>query len=247
MGKMSNICKQLQGRRKEKSVQIHTWLLQTSLPHILSIATDLVFPSHTVYLPSLLTSVSISSTLNTPMKNYMRMWKNSFTDGNIETVEISKPFSVLIKILKILLDFTWGNAEAWMDNYWLKEIPIFLLLFSYLFPYHLPPTSCMTTAVDQITNYWQILLSSTDKYILSHSSLIYHSPAAARLQQIETSWLVGLPHISKAHPSMCWLPKNVGEHETSFHNVKTQWSNPILCHIGLCINCLFPCPAFPLQ
>lgn len=139
---------------------------------------------------------------------------------------------MLIKILKKLWDFPWRNAESWGDGTWLKEIPIFLPPFSYLFPYPLPPTSCMTTAVDQTSIYSQILLS-TDKYILSHSHLIYHSPAAARLQQRETFWLVGLPCTLRAHPSMCWLPKNVGELKTSLHNVRTQWSNPILCQTGI--------------
>lgn len=147
------------GKKKKKIVQIHRSFLQISLPHIVSTATDLFFPSHTVCLPflfSLLASMSISGTLNTPMKNYMCMWKNSFTDGNTGTVEILKQSTVLIKILKIFSNFTWGNAEAWKSDSWLKEIPIFLLPFSYLFPYPLPPTSCMTTAIDQTTLYWQI-------------------------------------------------------------------------------------------
>lgn len=98
----------------KRDVQIHTSLLQISLPHILSIATDLFFPSHTDFLPflfSLLASVSIWGTLNTLVKNYMCMWKNSFTDGNTRTAEILKHYTVL-KILKILLDFNLRQCRS---------------------------------------------------------------------------------------------------------------------------------------
>lgn len=146
------------GKEKKKKKSTDTYMIpptNQSTTHTLQIYWSIFpfshcFSSITVFFASFNKYFRYSKYTNEEL--IVCMWKNLYIWQYWNGSNLNTLYSVN-KIVKILLDFTWGNAEAWEDGYWLKEIPIFQLPFPYLFPYALPPTSCMTAAVGQTAPY----------------------------------------------------------------------------------------------
>ena len=99
-------------------------------------------------------------------------------------------------LIKIFLDFPWGNAKMNRSmRGWLLAEGNLCFPSSFLLPIPFP-SLCASSLLQHrssrsenyllyFTIYWQL-------YTLC-PFLIYHSPAAARLHQAETFWLAGRP------------------------------------------------------
>lgn len=116
--KKSKIHKQLQGRNKKKGEKCTNTHMITptnqSTTYTFYIYGSIFpfsrcFASFTVFFANFNRYFRYSKYTNEELR--VCMWKNSFTYGNTGTAEILTYSTMLIKILKILLDPTWGNAK----------------------------------------------------------------------------------------------------------------------------------------